>query len=182
MDGWQTTYLVLAIVAGILLLLSFVLGDLLGDLFGDFLGDIFPSDIDVEGPSGVSSSTILAALTAVGIIGYAITVSGLPAWQAFIAAVAGGFLVGWTVYLFVKKVLVKSQYSSHISRTSYVGLQAVVTIPLKSGLQGEVRFTDSNGSVVTQPATTAEDEIIPADTSVEIVSVESDSVTVVSFR
>ncbi len=62
MNGVQMAYAILAGVSGGLFLISLLFGGI-----ADGIGGVF--DTDTDGPAGLSLSTLLAAFTAVGVIG-----------------------------------------------------------------------------------------------------------------
>lgn len=176
MNGIQMAYAILAGVSGTLFLLSLIFGGI-----ADGIGDVIDLDADVDGPAGLSLSTLLAAFTAVGVVGLVATMNGLDWWQSLLVALVCGFVVGYIIQQFVSRVLVKNQHSAQISRDSYVGRTATVTVTSGPGRTGEVRFTDANGASVTQPAVAADGSTYPTGSTVVITTVNPGNVTISSI-
>lgn len=174
MNGVQMAYAILAGVSGTLFLISLLFGGI-----ADGIGGVF--DTDTDGPAGLSLSTLLAAFTAVGVIGLVATTNGLGWWQSLLVALACGLGVGFLIQQFVSKVLVKNQHNTQISRDSYIGRTASVTVAAGPGRVGEVRFTDSNGASVSQPAIVDGDVTYPTGSTVVITSVNPGNVTISSL-
>ena len=169
-------YAILAGVSGTLFLLSLIFGGIT-----DGIGDFFDFDTDTDGPAGLSLSTLLAAFTAVGVVGLVSSMSGLAWWGSLIVALLCGLVVGFLIQQFVSKVLVKSQHNQQITRESYVGRTATVNVTVSPTRAGEVRFIDANGASVTQSAVVTDGMTYVTGASVVITAVSPGNVTISSI-
>lgn len=176
MNGVQTAYAVLAGVSGALFLISLFVGGM-----ADGIGDFFDLDTDTDGPAGLSLSTLLAAFTAVGVVGLVSSMNGLAWWVSLAVALLCGLVVGFLIQQFVSKVLVKSQHNQQITRESYVGRPATVVVTVRPDRSGEVRFIDANGASVTQPAVVTDGATYVTGASVIVTAVNASNVTISSI-
>src|SRR5918992_1457940 len=171
MDGYQLAFLAMVLVGGAFLVFSLLVGEV-----SDFFGD----DADLSGGDGLSwaSPTVLAgAICAYGVTGLIATESGLDGIWAVLLGAGVGVLVGAGLVT-VLRTLSRQQGSSQVSRESYLGQTAVVTLSIPPGGKGEVQFRDSNGVLVSKPAASTWSETMPVGTEASIKRVLADHVVV----
>ncbi len=170
MDGYQLAFLAMTLVGGAFLVFSLLVGE---------VADVFGSDADLSG-DGLSwaSPTVLAgAVCAYGVTGLVATESGLDGgWAVLLGAVVGVIVAAGLVAML--GMLARQQGNSQVSRESYAGLTAVVTLSIPPGGRGEVQFRDSNGVLVTRPAASTWSETMPAGTETTVKRVLADHVVV----
>lgn len=168
MSGLEVLFVVTAVLGITVLFVSLVFGEIF-DLIGD---------IDVDGPSWMSSSMLSAAIAAFGISGFVAISSGARGIWAILVAIVVGAAIGFIVVNFIQKPLARQQGNSHISRESYVGQNASVTLRIPPGGWGEVRFRDTNGAQVSERAYSATPTEVPAGARVVIDTTSADGVVV----
>jgi hypothetical protein len=168
MDGSELAFVIVGGVGFLLLLLRLVLGDLL-----DF-GDV---DTDV-GPEWFNMQVICASLVGLGVFGFVAESYDLPATASWPVAAAGFFSVGAGVYFGVVRPMKRQQSNSLITRDSYQGAVARVTLTIPAKGIGQVAMYNSNGVYVTHRAESNEDVELPAGSSVLIHHVDKDRVHV----
>lgn len=171
MDGYQLAFLAMTLVGGGLLVFALLFGE---------LADMFGGDADLSGGDGLSwaSPTVLAgAICAYGVTGLVATESGLEGgWAVLLGAVVGCVVAAGLIAML--RTLGRQQGNSQVSRESYTGLTAVVTLSIPPGGKGEVQFRDSNGVLVTRPAASNWSETMPAGTEATVKRVLADHVVV----
>lgn len=174
----EITFAVIGGAAFVLLLASFVFGEIF-DFFGSD-ADIGGIDTDADGVSWLSTKVLFAGLVGFGTFGLVASQYDLPQGLVWLIAVLGFALVSAGVFYMVLLPLSRQQSNSSLSRTSYEGLQAVVTLAVSPGSSGIVTFHDSNGAFVSETAYLAdgEEHALPKGAQVAIVSVNPRSVVV----
>ncbi len=171
MDSYQLAFLAMTLVGGAFLVFSLLVGE---------VSDFFGGDSDLsggDGPSWASPSVLAGAVCAYGVTGLIATESGLDGiWAVLLGAVVGVVVAAGLVLLL--RTLSRQQGNSQVSRESYAGLTAVVTLSIPPGGKGEVQFRDKNGVLVTKPAASTWSETMPAGTEASIKRVLADHVVV----
>lgn len=202
MDAFSAVYLVVLLVSVLLLVAALVLG--VGH-DADLAHDVDPgldsgadtgagiaaghesgghdtassgSDVAADGPSWVSSRVFLGAAAGFGAFGLGAQAAGLSGWITLPIALVG--LVGMAVVIrqLVLRPMWRQQSNSLLSRDSYVGSRGLVTLGIRSGESGLVRFLDRNGTPVTDFAVTGDGVDLPAGTAVLVVDVTPQHVVV----
>jgi hypothetical protein len=133
---------------------------------------------DLDAPSWRSVKVNAASMVGFGAFGYAGSSVGLPAVVSWPVAAGGLFAVGVSTYFLILKPLSRQQYNSLLSRYSYVGRDAIVTLEITSGGIGQVTFRDRLGARVTQTATSRLGEAAGKGVQVKIVDVAPGGVVV----
>ena len=161
----------MTLVGGAFLVFSLLVGE---------VSDFFGGDSDLgggDGPSWASPSVLAGAVCAYGVTGLIATESGLDGiWAVLLGAVVGAVVAAGLVSLL--RMFSRQQGNSQVSRESYMGLTAVVTLSIPPGGKGEVQFRDKNGVLVTKPAASTWSETMPAGTEARIKRVLADHVVV----
>lgn len=199
MDAFAAVYLVVLLVSVLLLVAALVLGvghdaDVSHDLeagSGPDAGDGIAShdgsghdsaghggDVAADGPSWVSGRVILGAAAGFGAFGLGAQAAGLAGWVTLPIAVAGFVGMAVVIRQLVLRPMWRQQSNSLLSRDSYVGSRGHVTLGIRSGESGLVRFLDRNGTPVTDFAVTADGLALPAGTAVLVVDVTPQHVVV----
>jgi membrane protein implicated in regulation of membrane protease activity len=163
-------YLIVALVCGIIL---FVMA-----LFG---GDFLDLDVDVDtdtdldighfdaghgdfsaGLSPLSLPILLSFGTSFGAFGTIFESIGFNVWMTpILSAIVSGIIAAVLFFVMVK-VFVETQAHTRVSFNDLVGKEAVVTIPIKPGEQGQIMaVTDARGRTLISAI--SEDEEIATD-------------------
>ena len=193
MDAFSAVYLGVLLVSVLLLIAALVLGvghdaDLSHDFdsgpdagpemgSGHETGD-HGSDVAADGPSWVSSRVILGAAAGFGAFGLGAQAAGLSGWITLPIAVVGFFGMAIVIRQLVLRPMWRQQSNSLLSRESYVGSRGHVTLGIRSGESGLVRFLDRNGTPVTDFAIAGDGVELPAGTDVLVVDVTAQHVVV----
>ena len=187
MDPLSAVYLGVLLVSVLLLVAALVFG-----LFGagELSHDAGPAHdaesahdspaghVETDGPSWLSTRVILGAAAGFGAFGLGAQAVGLTGWVSVPVAV-GGFL---SMAVIVRQVVLvpmwRQQSNSLLSRAQYLGSRGHVTLGIRSGETGLVRFLDPNGTPVTDFAVAADGGELPAGTAVLVVDVTAEHVVV----
>ncbi|HJS83740.1 MAG TPA: hypothetical protein VJ742_13000 [Nitrososphaera sp.] len=147
-------------------------------IFGEFL-DI--GDVDMDLNDDVSWFDLkaiavgLIGLGSVGAIAHQLGASLIISWSL---ALIGFFVMTFVSVFFVLKPLARQQSNSLISRDSYLGRPATVTLRIPAHGTGQVSFVDLNGARVVESAVANDGSDMPSDTAVIIVDLANDGVVV----
>lgn len=193
MDAFAAVYLVVLLVSVLLLVAALVLGvghdadlsheiDTAGDgadtsAVGPDIGS-HESGLGSDGPSWVSGRVILGAAAGFGAFGLGAQAAGLSGWVTLPIAVAGFVGMAVVIRQLVLRPMWRQQSNSLLSRDSYVGSRGQVTLGIRSGESGLVRFLDRNGTPVTDFAVSGDGLALPAGTAVLVVDVTPQHVVV----
>ncbi|MBP9738150.1 hypothetical protein KBD20_00505 [Candidatus Saccharibacteria bacterium] len=168
----ETFYLLIAGCGLAFLLVSLLLGEAL-----DFAEDL---DFDFESePSWFNLKAIAAGAIGFGIFGYLSVRAGIPVLFTLALAIVGFFVLLIASLFLVLRPLFRQQSNSQLGRSSYIGLMGSITLAVQADGWGEVQFTNTNGSLVTERAIAHDGAGIPTGTSVVITDVGETNVTVV---
>jgi hypothetical protein len=188
LSGSETAFVAIGAVGLLLLLLSFVLGEVEHDVELshpelDVGHEVESHDLghagDLHTPSWLSMKVITASMVGFGAFGYIASSSGIPELLAWPIAAVGFLALGAGTLFLVLKPLASQQSNTLLSRASYRGLIAKVTLEIPAGRSGFVVFQDRNGARVTQQAVAAaEGDAIAQGTEVYIVDITESGVTV----
>ena len=170
MDGYQLAFLAMTAVGGAVLVFSLIVGEV-ADVFG---GD---ADLSGDGISWASPTVLAGAICAYGVTGLIATQSGLDGGWALLLGAVTGLVVAAGLFAMLG-MLARQQGNSQVSRESYTGLTAVVTLSIPPGGRGEVQFHDKNGVLVTRPAASNWSETMPTGTEATVKRVLADHVVV----
>ncbi|MFI7589833.1 hypothetical protein ACIB24_22410 [Spongisporangium articulatum] len=129
-------------------------------------------------PTWRSIRVLAAAAVGFGACGYLAASVGLPTLLSWPVAFAGFVAVGAGVYQVILKPLARQQFNSVMSRYSYVGRDAVVTLDILPGGTGQVTFHDRQGARVTQQASADLPEGVTKGSLVRIVDLMDGGVVV----
>jgi membrane protein implicated in regulation of membrane protease activity len=130
-------------------------------------------------PSRWSLRVIAASTVGFGATGAAAVALGAPPVLSWPVAAVGFAAVGAATHTWILKPLARQQYNSLLSRYSYVGIDAVVTLGIPAGGTGQVTFRDRSGARVTKTATSdIPDGTVGTGTAVRIVKVHDNGVVV----
>jgi len=168
-----TLYLAIAVFCAMILIVSMLFGadmDVDVDLdlgFGDAAAGVSPLSLPVMMMWGSSFGCFGALFTSMGWGSLAV-----PIGSASIATLLSGLF-----FVFVYKVFIKTQASSDVSITDYIGKYAVVTVPIEgNGINGQILLdTKERGRTL---LTASADESISKDTDVLIKEVIGSKVKV----
>jgi hypothetical protein len=183
MGTLSAVYLVVLLVSVLLLIAALVLG------FGhesDFGHEVGSGDagggpvghLETDGPSWLSGRVILGAAAGFGAFGLGAQAAGLSGWITVPVAVAGFFGMAVFVRQLVLLPMWRQQSNTLLSREEYVGSRGQVTLGIRSGETGLVRFIDPNGTPVTDYAVAGDGGDLPAGTDVLVVDVTARHVVV----
>lgn len=175
MSTLMMIYIGISLVSVLLLLATLLLG--IGhDFDHGAIGD--SSDLS-DGPSWLGTKVILGACAGFGLFGLAGFWFGLPAIATFAPAVFGLFLMAYIVRNWIIIPLMRQQSNSLLSRVDYIGKEATVWLSITPENSGQVRFHDSNDTLVIESAI-CEDETLAlaTGTPVRVVDVTSTDVVV----
>lgn len=155
------------------------------DMAGDIGFDVGAGGVDlaaatdVYSPSPVSSRVIFSGLTAFGGFGVIGSVLGWPLGAVIPFAVAGFLLASGGMFFGVVLPISRQQGSVRVVRGAYAGMEVQVGIAIPVEGVGQVTFEDPNsGALVTEAASSADGEQIPAGANVRIVRVTGGGVVV----
>jgi len=174
----------------LLLAISVLLGEFLHHDFGVSHDVGLPHDVGTPGgveapdghggdePSWLSVRVIAASAVGFGASGFVAASLGLPPFASWPVAAAGFVAVGAGAYFAILRPLARQQYNSLLSRYSYVGRDAVVTLDILPGGSGQVTFRDRQGARVTQNATSDVPDAVAKGARVRIVDVADGGVVV----
>jgi hypothetical protein len=177
--GGVSVYLLIALFCGILMIAMFLLGDFSGDADVDLdMGghaEVGFGDADI-GLSPLSLPIMLMFGTSFGVFGYIfeqVIANEIVVPLISIVISAG---IAAAMYVLVLKIFVKTQTSSDIRLTDLVGLDAIVSIPVKEGSIGQIIVnTQERGRTILSAVS---DEEISTDSIVLITKVMGDGVFV----
>lgn len=198
--GSQTAFIAVGAIGFLLLLVSLLLGEL-GDHDAELGHDTeFGHDTEtgtggaggleapdrrsepaggaLYAPSRWSLRVLAASAVGFGAAGSTAVALGLPPVLSWSAAVAGFLAVGSATYSWILKPLARQQYNSLLSRYSYVGRDAVVTLEILPGGWGQVTFRDRQGARVTQKARSDLPEAVGTGAVVKVVDLFEGGVVV----
>jgi len=182
MHGSEAVFVALGTIGFLVLVLNLLLGGFVEHGFEAshevHLGHGAEASGHLQGPSWLSVKVIAASLVGFGAFGYVASSAGLPDLINWPVAASGFFAVGAGAYFLILKPLAGQQYNSLMSRYSYVGRDAIVTLEITSGGIGQVTFHDRQGARVTQTATSSLGEAIVLGTQVRIVDIAENGVVV----
>lgn len=150
MSGSEIAFLAIGGIGFILLLASFMFGEIFDFFDGDV--DVGGADAASDGASWVSTKVLFAGMVGFGTFGIVASQYALP--QALIWTIATGGMItvsAGTFYL-VLTPLAKQQSNLSLSRTSYEGLSATVSLDISQESNGMVTFYDRNGAFVRETA------------------------------
>lgn len=190
-------FLTIFLVGFVLAVVSWIVGELF-ELGGDAVEsigeladgiDLTPdgagAGVDLAGsidgytPSPVSSRVIFSGLTAFGGFGVIGSVLDWPLAATTLFALAGFVLASAGMFFGVVLPIAKQQGSLHVRRSDYAGLEVAVGISIPADGVGQVTFEDPNsGALMTEAASSALGEAIPAGTQVKIIRVIGSGVVV----
>jgi membrane protein implicated in regulation of membrane protease activity len=186
MPGSQGMFIAVGVVGFLVLLISLV--------FGEFFEHGLEHDLEVAhqlpvseenagsrnllDPSWASVRVLAASLVGFSSAGFITAFLGLPGFLSWPLAAVGFLTVGAGTYVLILKPLYAQQYNSLMSRYSYVGREAVVTLDILTAGTGQVTFHDRQGARVTQTATSDLSEAVPKGTTVRIVDLVPGGVVV----
>jgi len=183
MDGLTAVYLGVLLVSVLLLIASLISGighdsDFSHEIAHDHDAGHDAGHGDLDGPYWLSSRVILGAAAGFGAFGLGAQAVGLTGWTTVPAALVGLFGMAGVVRQFVLKPLWRQQSNTLLSRYQYVGSRGRVTLGIRSGETGLVRFLDPNGTPVTEFAMTADGTDLAAGTDILVVDVTEQHVIV----
>ncbi len=170
MSGLELGFLAMIIVGAGFVFFTLVVGEI-SDVFGGDGGEVG------DGPGWASPTVLAGAVTAYGLAGFVAIRSGLDTIWAVILGAVFAVAVGF-VMITILRTLTKQQSNSQVSRASYEGLDAVVTLSIPPGGKGQVQFRDRNGVLVTKSAASTWSEEMPSGTEAIIKRVLADHVVV----
>lgn len=181
MSDAEWTYASFGALGFAVLLISLLLGD--SDVPGSDVStevDVHASaesGIDLQSPSWRNVTVIAAALAGFGICGLVTAASGAPLVFHVAASLFGFFVTGRISFLLYRWVL-RQQYDSRISRDSYIGTEAVLTLPISQDGVGQVSFYDLNGHHTMLPARSENGQALPCPMQVLIIDVTDNGAVV----
>lgn len=183
MDPLSAVYLGVLMVSVLLLIAALVLGfggdsDISHDIDSDIDSDHDAGHLQADGPSWLSTRVILGAAAGFGAFGLGAQVMGLAGWITLPVALAGFFVMAVTVRQFVLLTMWRQQSNTLLSRAQYVGSRGWVTLGIRSGETGLVRYLDPNGTPVIDFAVAADGGDLPTGTDVLVVDVTPDQIVV----
>jgi membrane protein implicated in regulation of membrane protease activity len=184
-----TVYILAAIVGGILVLASALLG---GEHDTHFGGDAHFGDTDfhnIGGDDGIHSDIYLPFLSlrfwtyfaaCMGVTGLLLTnFTNYSSPVVAIAALGTGLVAGYAV-TFVMKAINQRESDSGIKEDHLVGKEARVLVGINSASEGKIRL-DVKGELVDMTAFTSEaNALLPGDRAL-VVSIENGKANVVSL-
>ncbi len=187
MDPLSAVYLGVLLISVLLLIAALVFG-----LFGagELSHDVGPAHdaesahdspaghVETDGPSWLSTRVILGAAAGFGAFGLGAQAVGLTGWVSVPVAVGGFLIMAVVVRQVVLVPMWRQQSNSLLSRAQYLGSRGHVTLGIRSGETGLVRFLDPNGTPVTDFAVAADGGELPAGTAVLVVDVTAEHVVV----
>lgn len=183
MDAYSAVYLGVLLVSVLLLIAALVFGfghdaEVAHDVdAGHEIGG-HAGLVETDGPSWLSSRVILGAAAGFGAFGLGAQAVGMAGWLSVPVAIAGFFGMAIVIRQFVLRPMWRQQSNLLLSRDSYVGSRGQVTLGIRSGDSGLVRFLDRNGTPVTDFAVASDGGELPAGTNVLVVDVTPQHVVV----
>lgn len=183
MDPFSAVYLGVLLVSLLLLVVALAVGfghdaDLSHELDSGHAGGHDAAHVDADGPSWLSSRVILGAAAGFGAFGLGAQALGWSGWITLPVALIGFFVMAVVVRQAVLKPMWRQQSNTLLSRDQYVGSRGRVTLGIRSGETGLVRFIDPNGTPVTDYAVAGDGGDLPAGTDVLVVDVTPQHVVV----
>lgn len=178
MSGSETVFAVAGGAGFILLFVMLFLGDFDHEME---LGDGIEHDAGISDglvPSWFSIKLLAASAVGFGAVGFSSSMYGVPVILAWLLALIGTVAVGAGTYFWVLKPLARMQGNITLSRSSYRGLEAKVTLEITASDSGAVSFRDANGSYVELPAILVDEGTLPVGATVFIVDTTQTGVTV----
>lgn len=170
MSGLELAFLAMVVLGAGFVFFTLVVGEV-ADFFGGDAGT------DVDGPGWTSPTVLAGAITGYGLAGFVASRSGLDTIWAVILGAVFAVAVGIAM-IAILGTLTRQQANSQISRASYEGLPAVVTLSIPPGGKGQVQFRDRNGVLVTKTAASTWSEEMPVGTEAIVKRVLADHVVV----
>ncbi len=134
--------------------------------------------VEADGPSWLSSRVILGAAAGFGAFGLGAQAVGMSGWATLPVALVGFLGMAIVIRQLVLRPMWRQQSNLLLSRDSYVGSRGQVTLGIRSGESGLVRFLDRNGTPVTDFAVSSDGGGLPAGTNVLVVDVTPQYVVV----
>ncbi|WP_395727236.1 NfeD family protein [Nakamurella sp.] len=189
MDTYSAVYLGVLLVSVLLLIAALVFGfghdaelshdtDMAHDAGAGHETTGHAGHIEADGPSWLSSRVILGAAAGFGAFGLGAQAVGLSGWVTLPIALVGFFGMAIVIRQLVLRPMWRQQSNLLLSRDSYVGSRGQVTLGIRSGESGLVRFLDRNGAPVTDFAVSGDGAELPAGTDVLVVDVTAQHVVV----
>jgi hypothetical protein len=188
MPGSEGVFIAVGGIGFLVLLVSLLLGEIFehGMEFGhdlDVMHEVSPGhdpsgSTDLPAPSWLSIRVLAASLVGFSAAGFIAAFVGLPGFVSWPLAAAGFLAVGAGTYFLILKPLAAQQYNSLMSRYSYVGQDAVVTLDILPAGIGQVTFRDRQGARVTQTALSDLSEAVSKGATVRIVDLVPGGVVV----
>lgn len=189
MNAFSAVYLGVLLVSVLLLVAALVLGfghDAEVGHDAELGHDVGPAHetgghaghLEADGPSWLSSRVILGAAAGFGVFGLGAQAVGLTGWVTLPVALVGFFGMAIVIRQLVLAPMWRQQSNSLLSRDSYVGSRGQVTLGIRSGETGLVRFLDRNGTPVTDYAVAGDGGDLPAGTDVLVIDVTPQHVVV----
>jgi membrane protein implicated in regulation of membrane protease activity len=172
-------YLIIAIVCGVLLIVMAIFG---GDFMDMDMDMDFDVDVDVDGLgthiepgfgdfatglSPLSPPLLLAFGASFGAFGTIFETLGYgPIWTPLLAGVLAT-LMAVAIFYVLFKVFIQSQATTRVNFRTLIGKEAVVTVPIKPGEQGQILIvTEARGRTLITAISA--DEEIPSDSIIII--------------
>jgi hypothetical protein len=188
MHGSESLFIAIGGIGFLILFISLLLGEIFEHEaeFGHDLelihevspGFDLPDSIDLPAPSWLSIRVLAASLVGFAAVGFIAEYLGLPGFLTWPLAAAGFLAVGAGSYFLILKPLAAQQYNSLMSRYSYVGQDAVVTLDILPAGTGQVTFHDRQGARVTQMASSDLSETVLKGVTVKIIDLVPGGVVV----
>ena len=148
METLNMMYIIFAIIGVVLLGISIMGGDADGDLdldVGDSDFDISDAEVSVDSPSVFSIRTLATFLLAFGLAGIVCIQGDKGIGLQLIWGFASGLFIS-ALYFLVMKLMYSMQGSSMTDAKSFIGREAVVSIPTTESGVGQVRVMTGNGN------------------------------------
>lgn len=189
MDTYSAVYLGVLLVSVLLLIAALVFGfghdaelshdtDMAHDADAGHETTSHAGHVETDGPSWLSSRVILGAAAGFGAFGLGAQAVGLSGWVTLPIALVGFFGMAIVIRQLVLRPMWRQQSNLLLSRDSYVGSRGQVTLGIRAGESGLVRFLDRNGAPVTDFAVSGDGAELPAGTDVLVVDVTAQHVVV----
>lgn len=183
MNAFSAVYLGVLLVSVLLLVAALVFGfghdaELAHDAGSAHETGGHVGHLEADGPSWLSSRVLLGAAAGFGAFGLGAQAVGLTGWVTLPVALVGFFGMAVVIRQLVLAPMWRQQSNSLLSRDSYVGSRGRVTLGIRSGDTGLVRFLDRNGTPVTDYAVAGDGGDLPAGTDVLVIDVTPQHVVV----
>ncbi len=169
-------YVLIALICGLLMIVMFFLGGFGGDVDVD-MGhiDLGYGDFDA-GLSPLSLPIMLMFGTSFGTFGFLFEQFIDNIYIVPFLSIGVSALVAGIMYVLILNIFVKTQTSSDIKLSNLVGVDALVSIPVKEGAIGQIIVTtEERGRTILSAVS---DEEIPTDSMVTITKIMGDGVFV----